>query len=185
MEKEMATHSSVLAWRIPGTEEPGGLPSMRSHRVGHDRSDLAAAAVWRMKIISAERKVKNHNESSRSLSFSTHVFPLPLESRDLKLYYKKQKNLGDILEMQELKPWGTKTKIPGCWATKPVCHNHWACALEPENHNWAHEPELLKARHPRCCALQPEEPPQWEACSLQLEKSPHSYKDSAQPKINK
>ena len=36
LEKEMATHSSVLAWRIPGTGEPGGLPSMRSHRVGHD-----------------------------------------------------------------------------------------------------------------------------------------------------
>ena len=36
LEKEMATHSSVLAWRIPGTEEPGGLPLMGSHRVGHD-----------------------------------------------------------------------------------------------------------------------------------------------------
>ena len=36
LEKEMATHSSVLAWRIPGTEEPSGLPSMGSHRVGHD-----------------------------------------------------------------------------------------------------------------------------------------------------
>ena len=36
LEKEMATHSSVLAWRIPGTEEPGRLPSMGSHRVGHD-----------------------------------------------------------------------------------------------------------------------------------------------------
>ena len=35
-EKEMTTHSSVLAWRIPGTREPGGLPSMGSHRVGHD-----------------------------------------------------------------------------------------------------------------------------------------------------
>ena len=41
LEKEMATRSSILAWRIPGTEEPGGLPSMRSHRVGHDWSDLA------------------------------------------------------------------------------------------------------------------------------------------------
>ena len=41
----MATHSSVLAWRIPGTEEPGGLPSMGSHRVRHDWSDLAAAAA--------------------------------------------------------------------------------------------------------------------------------------------
>ena len=36
LEKEIATHSSVLTWRIPGTEEPGGLLSMRSHRVGHD-----------------------------------------------------------------------------------------------------------------------------------------------------
>ena len=36
LEKEMAAHSSVLAWRIPGTAEPGGLPSMESHRVGHD-----------------------------------------------------------------------------------------------------------------------------------------------------
>ena len=46
VEKEMATHSSVLAWRIPGTAEPGVLPSMGSHRVGHDWSDLAAAACW-------------------------------------------------------------------------------------------------------------------------------------------
>ena len=45
LEKEMATHSSTLAWRIPGTEEPGGLLSMGSHRVGHDWSDLAAAAA--------------------------------------------------------------------------------------------------------------------------------------------
>ena len=40
LEKEMATHSSVLAWRIPGTGEPGGLPSMGSRRVGHDCSTL-------------------------------------------------------------------------------------------------------------------------------------------------
>ena len=45
LEKEMATHSSVLAWRIPGTGAPGGLPSVGSHRVGHDWSDLAAAAA--------------------------------------------------------------------------------------------------------------------------------------------
>ena len=41
----MATHSSVLAWRIAGMGEPGGLPSMGSHRVGHDGSNLAAAAT--------------------------------------------------------------------------------------------------------------------------------------------
>ena len=45
LEKEMATHSSVLAWRIPGTGEPGELLSMGSHRVGHDWSDLATAAA--------------------------------------------------------------------------------------------------------------------------------------------
>ena len=45
LEKEMATHSSVPAWRIPGTGKPGGLPPMGSHRVGHDWSDLAAAAA--------------------------------------------------------------------------------------------------------------------------------------------
>ena len=45
LEKEMATHSSVLASRIPGTEEPGGLSSMGSHRVGYNWSDLAAAAA--------------------------------------------------------------------------------------------------------------------------------------------
>ena len=45
LEKEMATHSRVLAWRIPGMAEPGGLPSMGSHRVGHDWHNLAAVAV--------------------------------------------------------------------------------------------------------------------------------------------
>ena len=43
LEKETATHSSVLAWRIPGMGQPGGLPSVGSHRVGHYCSDLAAA----------------------------------------------------------------------------------------------------------------------------------------------
>ena len=48
--KEMATHSSVLAWRIPGMGEPGGLPSMGSHRVGHNWSDLAAAAAEKQNV---------------------------------------------------------------------------------------------------------------------------------------
>ena len=51
LEKEMATHSSVLTWRIPGTAEPGGLPSMGLHRVWHDWSDLAAAAAAALLII--------------------------------------------------------------------------------------------------------------------------------------
>ena len=56
LEKEMGTHSSVLAWRLPGTGEPGGLPSVGSHRVGHDWSDLAAAAA-------AARRDTNTNQS--------------------------------------------------------------------------------------------------------------------------
>ena len=56
----MATHSRVLAWRIPGTGEPGGLPSMGSHRVGHGCSDLAAAAATSkiQKITSAGENVE-------------------------------------------------------------------------------------------------------------------------------
>ena len=51
LDKEMATHSSILAWRIPGTGEPGGLPSMGWHRVGHDWSNLAAAAAALVTLI--------------------------------------------------------------------------------------------------------------------------------------
>ena len=60
LEKEMATHSSILAWRIPGTEEPSGLLSMGSHRVGHDWSDSAAAAA-------AERKYTQGPQTSGTL----------------------------------------------------------------------------------------------------------------------
>ena len=51
LEKGMATHSSILTWRIPWTEEPGGLQSMRSQRVRHDQSDLAAAMSRRESLI--------------------------------------------------------------------------------------------------------------------------------------
>ena len=54
LEKEMATHSSIPAWRIPGTGEPGGLPSMGSHRVRHDWSDLAC-------IHALEKKMATHS----------------------------------------------------------------------------------------------------------------------------
>ena len=55
--KEMATYSSVLAWRIPGMGEPGGLPSVGSHRVGHDWSDLAAAAVFNITLIVHQEEI--------------------------------------------------------------------------------------------------------------------------------
>ena len=56
----MTTHCSVLAWRIPGTGEPGGLPSMGSHRVGHDGSDLAAAAVTICSDFGAQENKVSH-----------------------------------------------------------------------------------------------------------------------------
>ena len=55
----MATHSSTLAWKIPWTEEPGGLQSMRLHRVGHDWSNLAAAAAY----TTHKNKLKNDLKS--------------------------------------------------------------------------------------------------------------------------
>ena len=59
LEKEMATHSSVLAWRIPGMGAPGGLPSMRSHRVGHKWSDLAVAVAGSLTIKTPCNSFKN------------------------------------------------------------------------------------------------------------------------------
>ena len=67
----MATHSSVLAWRIPGTGEPGGLPSMGLHRVGHDCSDLAATAAAFIVIFFyfSDKKIRiNRNKISNILS---------------------------------------------------------------------------------------------------------------------
>ena len=93
LEKDMATHSSVLAWRIPGMEKPGGLPSTGSHRVGHDWSDLATAAA-------AEG-------GNRLLSFFFNMFfpgfwsngeMIWLEAKSNGLY---QNNLHSSLEMKE------------------------------------------------------------------------------------
>ena len=68
LEKETATHSSVLTWRIPGTREPGGLPSMGSHGVGHDWSDLAvAAAVTMENSTQVLPKIKN-GTTTRSIN---------------------------------------------------------------------------------------------------------------------
>ena len=75
LEKEMATHSRVLVWRIPGTGEPDWLPSMGSHRVRHDWSDLAAIS-WLQSlsaVILAPKKIKSH---------CFHCFPIYLPWSD-------------------------------------------------------------------------------------------------------
>ena len=73
LEKAMATHSSVLAWRIPGTGEPGGLPSMGSHRVRHDWSNLAAAAIT-LRLPSSSQKFPLTPSWVASSSFLDSVF---------------------------------------------------------------------------------------------------------------
>ena len=71
----MATHSSVLAWRIPGTGEPGGLQSMGSHRVGQDRSDLAAAAAGKWKRLTTPAHPLAKEASHKAVFLFLHKFP--------------------------------------------------------------------------------------------------------------
>ena len=78
LEKEMATHSSILAWRIPGMGEPGGLPSMGSHRVGHDWSDLvvssSSSSIQKFKIKSRWRNCGKSRIRKQNLGFSLTMF---------------------------------------------------------------------------------------------------------------
>ena len=88
LEEEMATHSSVLAWRIPGTGEPGGLPSMGLHRVGHDWSDLTVAGTTE----------HTHTHTSISPSATRKLaklnFNLPKTHVDINIaVFKKQQHL--------------------------------------------------------------------------------------------
>ena len=74
----MATHSSVLAWRIPGTGEPGGLPSVGSHRVGHYWSDLAAAAASRREFCAWYKFLKTLNCLCQKNNKAPYIsIPLP------------------------------------------------------------------------------------------------------------
>ena len=77
LEKDMATNSSVLAWRIPGTAEPGGLPSMGLHRVGHDWSDLAAAATHTSKVM-----LKIQTRLQQYVNHELQMFKLDLEKAE-------------------------------------------------------------------------------------------------------
>ena len=91
LEKEMATHSNVLAWRIPGTGEPGGLPSLGSHRVGHDWSDLAAAAAaeseWGFPIVLVVKEPARQCRRQNRLGFDPWVRKIPREGHGNPLQY--------------------------------------------------------------------------------------------------
>ena len=163
----MAPHSSTLAWKIPWTEEPSGLQSMGSLRVGYNWSDLAAAAAWGdLGKEVAEAGLPQWQCQFSQVSFGLTAFPLwrddsqiYLQSRLCSwtgltpyclLFISTEKsdargfpggsvaknlsaNAGDTCSI----PDQGRSHMP--WGTKPVCHNYWACALEPGSHNyWAH-----------------------------------------------
>ena len=88
LEKEMATHSSVLAWRTPGTGEPRGLPSLGSHRVGHDWSDLAAAAAI---------------QSNKYLQCYTFIFSIVVKYEELRYAICKKKLITLIIYVEALR----------------------------------------------------------------------------------
>ena len=89
----MATHSSILAWRIPGTGEPGGLPSMGSHTVGHDCSDLAAVAAARRDQKAAFRLSPSCKDKAR------------------RWIYASQKG-GPHEEVNQMTPWSQTSQLP-------------------------------------------------------------------------
>ena len=135
LEKEMATHPTVLAWRIPGTGEPGGLPSMGSHRVGHDWSDLAAAGflIWVLFLFRVSISFFHAHEKETCAScldeflFVYFVF----------LYFVRfgyffswqvgdQPNIKDICEISPIHQWWPKSvtsflNVIVIWNTERIC----------------------------------------------------------------
>ena len=91
LEKEIATHSSVLAWRIPGTGEPGGLLSMGSHRVRHNWSDLAAAAM---------HQVGDAIQPSHPLLSPSPRAPNPSQHQGLFQWVNSSHEVAKVLEFQ-------------------------------------------------------------------------------------
>ena len=116
----MATHSSILAWRIPGTGAPGGLPSMGSHRVGHDWSDLAvAAAVHPDNSLLKRSDLSSHEKAGRNIKW------LPLDFCGGPVVKNPPSNAGG---MGLIPGMGRSHMEQGSWAHSPQLR---ACALEP------------------------------------------------------
>ena len=162
LEKEMATHSRVLAWRIPGTVEPDGLLSMGSHRVGHDRSDLAAvAAAWKDKDggFPGGSMVKNLPPVQK-----TQVWSLVQEDPTCCTATKPMRHnyWACALELGDSNCWTYALLL-----LKPM--HPWACVLQQEA-------TAMGSLHTAT---------EGSPDLLQLEKSLHSNEDPAQSKINK
>ena len=134
----MATHSSVLAWRIPGTGEPGGLPSMGSHRVRHDWSDLAAAAAATTQIHLKTNKQKTKTQSLAVLSFSTFEIKVRKCLQDswlqtgTRAYPYKSQHVGNANELPWLEIIFTAVNIALSYFVDGAC---WA-AVYGVAHSW-------------------------------------------------
>ena len=90
----MATHSSVLAWRVPGTGKPGGLPSLGSHGVGHDSSDLAAAAEYIMRnagLDEAQAGIKIARRNINNIRYADDTTLMAKSEEELKSLLMKVK----------------------------------------------------------------------------------------------
>ena len=105
LEKEMAAHSSVLAWGIPGTGEPGGLTSMGSHRVGHDSSDLAAACVMGFPGGAGGKEPACQCRRQKRCGFSPWLGKIPGEGNGNLLQHSCLENPMDR-SLEGYSPWG-------------------------------------------------------------------------------
>ena len=137
LEKEMATHSSVLAWRIPGMAEPGVLPSMGSHRVGHDWSDLAAAAAGQRWVFlssgtkrNSYKNFFNQFNSMQSLS-SVQLFVTPWTAAcQASLSITNSRSLLKLMSMKSVMPSNHlilchPLLLPYCIVKKPSKNILW------------------------------------------------------------
>ena len=119
LEKEMATHSSVLAWRIPGTGESGGLPCMESHRVGHDWGNLAAAAAACRSLVRENGKIIKVTNMLSFLKSNIHFF----FNLKIIIVIFWPSNFQDLVPPSGIEP------VP--WAVKVGCPYHWTAREFP------------------------------------------------------
>ena len=133
----MATHSSVLAWRIPGTGEPGGLPSMGSHRVRHNWSDLAAAAA----VDSTQYLLNQH--PCWMFWASHHINFCGLEIVSCCSFYCQcfwtvmlEKTLESPLDSNEIKPVNPKGNQPWIFIGRTDAEADIPILWPPDAKNW-------------------------------------------------
>ena len=131
----MATHSSALAWRIPGTGEPGGLPSLGSHRVGHDWSNLAAKATAQTILIFSD-KVTDQIKFMMSLHLKFWSWSILSHVSESKIYLSSN-NYGDVsLTGKQHQQcgwfyinWGTRTIIHRLQSRRNENCPQWRCMI--------------------------------------------------------